>query len=101
MNPFEVMLKSRVYGLIEDQQGARLLDQLDDEALARSGVELTQICFKVTPALKREIVEKVELLGLSKRRFFELATIYALERVQREIDEAGLADAVDQREVRA
>ena len=93
MNPFEVMLKSKAYGLVESFAGSDLLDMAGDDL----PIELDQVCFKCSPQLKREAYDIAALLGVSKRRFFELATIYAIERAQQELEEAGVYELAVQR----
>ena len=86
MNPFEVMLKSKAYGLVESYKGADLIDAAGDEI----PLQLEQVCFKCTPQLKTAAYDMADLLGISKRRFLELATMYAIERAEQELNEAGV-----------
>lgn len=58
-----------------------------DEIYASQGIELKNVCAKLSSQLVERMDNTLGILGMTKREFIELALIEALERVDIVLDE--------------
>lgn len=72
MSHFDQFIQYRALDFKYGDFGASYPDQLKDQ--------LRTVCFQVTPSVFDDLESVCQLLGVTKRRFVELAVIDALER---------------------